>query len=216
MDKTATRNSRLILLSIVGLPVTMVLAATWLWFFVSRGDIDLVDLLGTSNHGVLLSPPTQLNDFSYQNQFGAQALFADSDPQWTLLVPVPAQCDGICLSTLYLTRQIHLGLGKEFGRIRRVYVSPERVNLDLPLPAMLSDSMAEGVTQLGEYLEGYHKAMPLLHMNARDYQTTFGQSAAGMWYVVDPASWMMMSYESTVHYKDVTSDLKFLLKNSAD
>ena len=216
MDNTATRNSRLILLSIVGLPVTMVLAATWLWFFVSRGDIDLVDLLGTSNHGVLLNPPTQLNDLSYQNQFGAQALFAGSEPQWTLLVPVPSQCDDICLSTLYLTRQIHLGLGKEFGRIRRVYVSPERVNLDSPLPAVSSDSMAEGVTQIGEYLEGYHKAMPLLHMDAQDYQTTFGQSAAGMWYVVDPAGWMMMSYESTVHYKDVTSDLKFLLKNSAD
>ena len=34
------------------------------------------------------------------------------------------------------------------------------------------------------------------------------------WYLVDPAGWIMMSYNSEVSYKDVISDLKLLLKNS--
>ena len=36
----------------------------------------------------------------------------------------------------------------------------------------------------------------------------------GTWYLVDPAGWIMMSYNTDVSYKDVISDLKFLLKNS--
>ena len=36
------------------------------------------------------------------------------------------------------------------------------------------------------------------------------------WYLADPAGWVMMSYNSDVSYKDVISDLKFLLKNSSE
>ena len=34
------------------------------------------------------------------------------------------------------------------------------------------------------------------------------------WYLVDPAGWIMMSYNEDISYKDVIADLKFLLKNS--
>ena len=34
------------------------------------------------------------------------------------------------------------------------------------------------------------------------------------WYLVDPAGWIMMSYNEEIPYKDVIKDLKFLLKNS--
>jgi len=36
------------------------------------------------------------------------------------------------------------------------------------------------------------------------------------WYLVDPAGWIMMSYNSGMSYKDVMADLKFLLKNSTE
>jgi hypothetical protein len=42
------------------------------------------------------------------------------------------------------------------------------------------------------------------------------QADASIWYLVDPAGWIMMSYNGEVHYKDVISDLKFLLKNSSE
>ena len=34
------------------------------------------------------------------------------------------------------------------------------------------------------------------------------------WYVVDPAGWIMMRVSDDLYYKDVISDLRFLLKHS--
>jgi hypothetical protein len=50
-------NNRMVLLLIAGVPVTMILGATWLWYFVVRGDLDLVGTLGTANRGALVQPP---------------------------------------------------------------------------------------------------------------------------------------------------------------
>ena len=57
---TDQRGGRAILLLIAGLPVTMILAATWLWYFVERGDIDIVGALGTANSGEILSNPVNI------------------------------------------------------------------------------------------------------------------------------------------------------------
>ncbi len=50
-DINQTRNNRLVLLMIAGIPLTMILAATWLWYFVVQGDLDIVGRLGTANAG---------------------------------------------------------------------------------------------------------------------------------------------------------------------
>ena len=44
-------NNRMVLLLIAGVPLIMILSATWLWYFVVRGDLDLVGTLGTANRG---------------------------------------------------------------------------------------------------------------------------------------------------------------------
>ena len=214
MSQQGLTGNRIVLLSIIGLPVTMILAATWLWYFVARGDIDIVDMLGTSNHGTLLNPPTLLVDQPFENQFGAKAKFLSDKHQWTLVIPVPAQCDAQCVSTLYTTRQIHVGLGKEFGRVRRVFVSPEPIDASAPVPQNSQGSDTQ--TTLGSYLEVQHKGMPLLVLSRSSFNALFGDLQPGTWFLADPAGWMMMSFDVTTHYKDVTSDLKFLLKNSGD
>jgi hypothetical protein len=183
---------------------------------VARGDIDIVDMLGTSNHGTLLNPPIQLVDQPFENQFGAAAKFLSDKHQWTFVIPVPGQCDAECVSTLYTTRQIHVGLGKEFGRVRRVFVSPEVIESAAPMPQSTQDSDATNATTLGSYLEVQHKGMPLLVLNSDSFAALFADVQPGKWYLADPAGWMMMSFDADTHYKDVTSDLKFLLKNSGD
>ena len=35
-------QGRAVLLLIAGIPLTMMLAASWLWYFVEQGDIDIV------------------------------------------------------------------------------------------------------------------------------------------------------------------------------
>ncbi len=216
MSQQRLTSNRLILLSIIGLPVTMILAATWLWYFVARGDIDIVDMLGTSNHGALLNPPVQLVDQPFKNQFGATAAFLTDKHQWSFVIPVPAQCDQSCVSTLYTTRQIHVGLGKEFGRVRRVFVSPEVIDSAAPMPQSQQDVGSSNPTTLGSYLEVQHNGMPLLVLNSDSFAKVFGDLQVGTWFLADPAGWMMMSFDANSHYKDVISDLKFLLKNSGD
>ena len=85
MDQST--NNRAVLLLIAGIPVTMILAATWLWFFVVQGDLDLVGALGTANRGTLVQPPRQLDDVGLFEQNGYEFKYADMEPKWTMLVP---------------------------------------------------------------------------------------------------------------------------------
>ena len=50
-DDNQIRNNRLVLLTIIGIPVMMILTGTWLWYFVINGKLDLVGALGTANQG---------------------------------------------------------------------------------------------------------------------------------------------------------------------
>ena len=61
----AAGTSRLPLLLIVGTPVIIILAASWLWYFVAQGQLDLVAALGTSNNGTLITPPRQIKDAAF-------------------------------------------------------------------------------------------------------------------------------------------------------
>ena len=61
-DNNSTTRNRMVLLLIGGIPLTVALVATWLWYFVVRGDLDLVNILGTANRGELVQPPRQLDD----------------------------------------------------------------------------------------------------------------------------------------------------------
>lgn len=213
-----TRKNRMVLLLIAGIPVTMILAASWLWYFVVRGDLDLVGTLGTANRGTLVQPPRQIDEAVLLEQNGYVFKYADMDPKWTMLIPSSGpDCAQACEHSLYITRQIHIALGKEFNRLRRVYLSEskvedtrlavERLSDDQPLPASFA-----------AYLEAGHRGLkPLvLEADASAQLLAEYQLAPDTWYLVDPAGWIMMSYNDEVPYKDVISDLKFLLKNSSE
>lgn len=212
-----TKSNRLIFLSIVGIPVTIVLAATWLWYFVARGDIDLIALLGTSNHGTLVQPPRALDDGGLQSEGGIDFAYADLEPQWTFLVPGDAHCDAGCEEVLYLTRQVHLAMGQELNRIRRFYVStssPEDTGFDV---ATLSDKRP-APADFQQYMKAEQRGIKTLTVSAGSFEALFTEYIRdpSTWYLVDPAGWIMMSYNSEETYKDVMADLKFLLKNSSE
>jgi hypothetical protein len=123
-DSDQIKKNRMVLLLIAGFPVTMILTATWLWFFVVKGDLDLVGMLGTANRGALVQPPRQLDELGLETDAGVLFKYADLEPKWALLVPVAGpECDARCEQTLYVTRQIHVAMGKEFNRIQRLVVS---------------------------------------------------------------------------------------------
>ena len=211
-------NNRLVLLMIIGIPLTMILAATWLWYFVVRGDLDIVGMLGTAHRGTLVQPPRSLMPVTLRDDEGRPVDAKSLEHHWTMVVPVTGTaCDSTCEHVLYETRQIHLAMGREFKRIQRALVSshpPGEMQLavtalsdERPLPADFS-----------AYLADEHRGLRALQLAAGDINTLFPErlDEPSTWYLVDPAGWIMMTYDSDIHYKDVMADLKFLLKNSND
>lgn len=211
-----SRNGRLILLLIAGIPVTMILAASWLWYFVVKGDLDVVGALGTANQGTLVQPPRNLAEVDARDALGAPLAFPVSDPEWTLLVPQPGtECSRACEGRLYLTRQIHIAMGKEMNRIRRAFITETAMrDMDLSVATLSDDRPAP--ENLDVYLRQEHRGLTAVTTTPTVMEALFPEleDDPETWYLVDPAGWIMMSYSPDVTYKDVISDLKFLLKNS--
>jgi hypothetical protein len=215
-DTNPTANNRMVLLLIGGIPVTVILAATWLWFFVARGELDLVGVLGTANRGTLVQPPRQLDEQAMQDESGVNVKVADMEPRWTMLIPATGgRCNTACEKSLYVTRQIHVAMGKEFNRLRRIYISDYPAQVTALNVEKLSDGQP-APDDFAQYLSAQHHGLQTLVLSAASYAVLFPEQTAdpSTWYLMDPAGWIMMSYNDEVPYKDVIADLKFLLKNS--
>lgn len=211
-------KSRLTLLLIAGLPVTMILAASWLWYFVVRGDLDLVGVLGTANRGVLVQPPRQIEETALFEPGGRPFHYPDLGARWTMLIPGAGdQCDSACENNLYLTRQIRLAMGRDMRRLTRIYVS-ETGPSDTELSVGELSDKRPAPTDFAGFLGAEHRDLKPLILEAGGYERLFAEHRAdpSTWYLVDPAGWIMMSYTGQVSYKDVMADLKFLLKNSSE
>ena len=231
---TDQRGGRAILLLIAGLPVTMILAATWLWYFVERGDIDIVGALGTANSGEILSNPVNIRSRSFTASDGSETSLDKLEPKWTFMVVNSGEtCDATCSELLYLTRQIRIAIGRDFHRIQRVMMVDvpadtiriqastdtegvqERIEGGAVIEAMdnASTIAAAGETPLLEAIESEHPDVSVWQAGAEPVVPE-RHVADSAWYLVDPSGWVMMRYASEVNYKDVIGDLKFLLKNS--
>ena len=231
---TDQRGGRAILLLIAGLPVTMILAATWLWYFVERGDIDIVGALGTANSGEILSNPVNIRSRSFTASDGSETSLDTLEPKWTFMVVNSGEtCDATCSELLYLTRQIRIAIGRDFHRIQRVMMVDvpadtiriqastdtegvqERIEGGAVIEAIDSASTiaAAGETPLLEVIESEHPDVSVWQAGPEPVVPE-RHVADSAWYLVDPSGWVMMRYASEVNYKDVIGDLKFLLKNS--
>jgi hypothetical protein len=211
-----TGNNRMVLLLIAGIPLTMILAATWLWYFVVQGDLDLVGAMGTANRGALVTPPRQIDDGTLLGENGHPLPYSDLEPRWTFAVPLEGGvCDARCERNLYLTRQIHVAMGKEFNRIRRIFLSEAPLS-DIRLDVETLSDERPSPPDFATLLEKEHRGTKFMQLPAGGHRALFVEQAQARdtWYLVDPAGWVMMSYNDEVPYKDVISDLKFLLKNS--
>ena len=231
---TDQRGGRAILLLIAGLPVTMILAATWLWYFVERGDIDIVGALGTANSGEILSNPVNIRSRSFTASDGSETSLDALEPKWTFMVVNSGEtCDATCSELLYLTRQIRIAIGRDFHRIQRVMMVDvpadtiriqastdtegvqERIEGGAVSEAIdnASTIAAVGETPLLEAIESEHPDVSVWQVGPEPVVPE-RHVADSAWYLVDPSGWVMMRYASEVSYKDVIGDLKFLLKNS--
>ena len=80
------RRARLVLILIAGIPLSMMLGATALWWAVERGHVDVLGSVGTANHGELIDPPRSVTDVVFQHEGVAETLWQDLPAKWRLLV----------------------------------------------------------------------------------------------------------------------------------
>jgi cytochrome oxidase Cu insertion factor (SCO1/SenC/PrrC family) len=201
---TSTNGSnRRTFLLIAGIPVIVILAASWLWFYVASGKLDLVDILGTANRGALLSPPVPLENLRLVDAAGEEFTEYQREPAlWRILIPARSDCDSGCQRVLHYTRQIHTAMGKHKLRIERVFLG-----LDM-----------DGGEPQAQALADEYPQMKLLYTAASLFEGALGEpgvaAAAPAYYVVDPNGWIILAYTADADGKDLMADLKFLLKNS--
>ena len=211
---SSQRQARRVLLLIAGIPVGMMLAATALWWAVQQGYVDILGSIGTANHGELVDPPRSLSDVVFQHEGVAETLWADLPTKWRLVVVQRGDlCDETCQQQLYQTRQIHLALGKEFNRVGRVLLGDVAAASVLISPVTAQNDEPQ---RLLPWLEREHLGLTPLTLASSRLDTLLPETIdqPGQWYVVDPAGWIMMRVADDLHYKDVISDLRFLLKHS--
>ena len=207
MDATERKgNNRMVLLLIAGIPITVILIATWLWYYVAQGELDLVGMLGTSNSGELVEPPRPLEQLELAKADGESATYSELDRKWTFLIPGGSSCDAICENTLYTTRQIHIAMGGDFNRIQRVYIGRSRPDdTAWDIPGLSGNRPAPA--NFSQLLLSEHDDLQPFIVAADPFQALFPEFLidSSTWYLVDPAGWIMMSYTSEVSYKGVMS-----------
>jgi cytochrome oxidase Cu insertion factor (SCO1/SenC/PrrC family) len=198
------RNNKQKLLLIAGLPLIVMLAATLLFRATQSGDINLVDLLGTRNRGDLLSPAQEVAKLDLKDGNGQPMTWA-TGKHWTVVVPAFDGCNSNCLETLMTTRQVHLALGRDEERVRRVLLL-----IDAPLSAESAAIIAK---------EHPHIVIATTTRASVDVllssQPAFAPASTA-WYLVDPQGWLMMHYGASHVGKDLLTDLKHLLKYSSE
>ena len=191
------QRARLQLLLLMLIPIAVVLLATFV-FYTRIGMPE-----GTRNKGMLIIPPLQLHELKLADMQGKPQQLADQKDVWTFMYVSSSDCQEACQHQLWETRQTRTALGKYQDNVRRLW--------------LITDGSLSNETV--SWLKQEHPDLQLLGVNQQEWQAKLGQSPQGLlsqsdarFYLVDPRGFVMMYYRPTDSYKDVITDMKFLLK----
>ena len=124
-DAHRTKSGRWKLLLLLMVTLAPVIAS-YFTYYVIRPQ-------GENFYGELISPQVELPDLEVLDSQGKTVNLRSMRGQWLLITVADAGCDAACENRLYLSRQIHIGLGPEQARLERVWLSlgnqaaPERL-----------------------------------------------------------------------------------------
>lgn len=186
------------LLMLILMPIGVVLLATFV-FYTGIGMPQ-----GTHNKGTLLSLPLQLDEMAMQDALGKPYSWKDNPADsWTFLMAHTASCDEACRQKFWEVRQTRTALGKYASHVRRVW--------------LVTEGMIDRDTQ--QWLQKEHKDMSVVYASQHDWLSLAGKAQDGVravgaarFFLVDPRGFVMMYYTPENTYKDVITDMKFLLK----
>jgi hypothetical protein len=80
---------------------------------------------GGRNHGVLIEPVIELDEFSVSDAFGNRFSRESLLERWQLIHVSPGRCDENCLQNLYWLRQVRLAQDRHQPDIGLLFISPQ-------------------------------------------------------------------------------------------
>jgi cytochrome oxidase Cu insertion factor (SCO1/SenC/PrrC family) len=174
---------------------------------------------GSTNHGVLISPPQPLPSVELPTPAGPPLQPQTWRGKWTLLYVADGRCDEQCRAALTLMRQTRLALNTDMTRVQRIFLATgnwcDQAYLDAEHPGLmvaLADNDA-GTTLLAAFPDARQAdgsgSFP------RDYSQSAHADRSGTIYVVDPLGNLMMRHApQPPPAKGLLEDLRKLLKLS--
>lgn len=180
---SATHYSRLQLLIILLTPLIVMAAATGLYYSGWLVPDSRV------NKGVLLNPVLQLTDFGLDNEV------VNPDRQW-LMIQTSFECAQDCLDRVHTQRQIHVSLGKDEPRMKRLLLTASAglSGLEAEYPGL------DVIRQPGDAYSTDLRARVPADFGARNFV-----------FIVDPLGNVPLYFTPGNDYKDQLADLETLL-----
>jgi hypothetical protein len=192
--RTATgRLKMLLVLAVCAAPVI----ASYLTYFVIRPQT-------RSNYADLIQPTrTVPADLGLRTLDGTPVSASSLKGQWLLVVVAGGGCDALCEQQLYFQRQLVEMMGREKGRIDKLWL----VNDDVPLRPEIARAVAVG--QAAQVLRAQPQAL------ARWLEPAAGSALVNHAYLVDPMGEWMMRVPANPEPGKFKRDLERLLRASA-
>ena len=156
---------------------------------------NVIEPRATANFGELLLPPVQVSAQPLQAFAGGIFEFRGLAGKWVLVASDSGDCAGACRDKLATMRQVRLALGRNAGRVERVFVVDD---LRRPDPALLEEFSGTRVALTPTGL--------MLPPGA-------GNDRAHV-YLVDPRGNVMLRWPAGADRKRMLGDLQRLLKAS--
>lgn len=146
----------------------------------------------TTNEGQLILPPVS-------NELIGLSL---TDSKWSLIIPMGESCDEKCERRFYLARQVHVALGKESNRLKRILITTGTGN-------------TAGVKKMMVKYKGMHKVVLDGDQVVSVLKKVVAFPIMGNFiFLMDPNGNIMMFYSMAKIGKPMLKDLKHLMKIS--
>jgi cytochrome oxidase Cu insertion factor (SCO1/SenC/PrrC family) len=159
-----------------------------------------------SAYGELITPVVPMpDDLPLTDLQGRPVAAASLHGQWLLVVVQPAACGAACERQLYVQRQLREMLGKERGRVDKLWLIPD----DTSAPRA---ELVAAVNQKGVEVQLLRVPKDRL---AAWLQPAPGKALADHFYVVDPMGRWMLRAPGDPDPRKLKGDLDKLLKASA-
>jgi cytochrome oxidase Cu insertion factor (SCO1/SenC/PrrC family) len=162
---------------------------------------EMLEVLGTKNHGQLIQPTRDLPALHLQTLDGRGLDLASLKGNWTLLMVADGKCGEACQQNLYYLRQIRRAMGENRTRVERLMV------LDDDTPgADLQTTLKpfEGTRVVVGPAAARDQLLALLRVDE--------VPLSGRIFIVDPQGKLILAYPPNPPWKDVLKDLEQLLK----